>query len=166
MIDSLQIKNKILELLTQAGVEYKVFEHQPIFSYEDALKVQKEVGFEGTEGKSLVLNTDDTFIVLVTTQGKKVDFDKLKQTLGVEKVRLAKPEELQEYFGAEPGCAYPFGFDEQYTIYVDPAIYEQEWFLFSACLPTWTVQARGKDLKKVFEKLPNKVVETGEFNLT
>jgi len=164
MIDAIQVKEYMLNLLTQAGVEYKVFEHRPILSYEDAEAVQKEAGYIGTEGKSLVLKADDTFIIYFTIQGKKVNFDAIKEMLQVKKVRLATAEELQEYFGAQPGCAYPFGFDQKYTIYVDPIVYEQEWMVFSPCLPTFTVQAKAVELKKVFDSLPNKVVETGEFN--
>ena len=164
VIDSVQIKDHMLDLMTQVGVEYKVFEHKPILSYEDAAEVQKEVGYVGTEGKSLVLKVDDKCIVYVTIQGKKVNFQAIKDELGVNKVRLATAEELQEYFGAQPGCAYPFGFNEEYSIYVDPIVYMQNWLVFSPCLPTFTIQAKGEDLKKVFDLLPNKVIETEKFN--
>lgn len=127
-------------------------------------KVQKETGFTGTEGKCLVLKTGDIFIVYVTLQGNRANFDNIKQTLGVDKIRLASQEELKEYFGAEPGCAYPFGFSKEIDIYVDPKIYEQVWFLFSPVLPTKTIQAKGKDLKKVFNNLENKVTEVENFN--
>jgi len=165
MINPINIKNTIISLLDKEQIDYKLFEHKPVLSYEDSVEVQREAGYEGTEGKSLVLKTDDTFIVYVTIMGKKVNFAVIKETLGVKKIRLATPEELQEHFGAVPGCAYPFGFDETYAIYVDPTIYEQPWFIFSPALPTYTVQVHGEDLKKVFNILPNKVTEVKTFNL-
>lgn len=165
MINSEEVKNKMISMLDSSRVEYKLFQHQPVFSYEDAEKAAQETGYIGTEGKSLVMKADDSFIVYVTIQGKKVNFDAIKEKLDVKKVRLASPEELQEYFGAQPGCAYPFGFDAQYAIYVDPIVYQQEWFVFSPCLPNFTVQAKGSDLKKVFDSLENHVEETEEFNI-
>lgn len=165
MINAEEVKNTIVSMLDKNGVEYKIFQHKPIFSYEEAEEAKKETGFFGTEGKSLVLKTDDTFIVLVTIQGKKTNFDAIKQLLGVKKVRLASPEELQEYFGAQPGCAYPFAFDAKYQIFVDPTIYQQEWFVFSPCLPNFTVQAKGEDLKRVFTSLENKVQETSDLTV-
>lgn len=165
MIDPKAIKTNMLELLDKAEVEYKLFEHQPVFSYDDALKAQEQTGFFGTEGKSLVLKVDDSFIVYFTIQGKKVSFDAIKQLFQVKKVQLATPEELEEYFGALPGCAYPFGFDAKYSIYVDPIVYQQDWVLFSPCLPTFTLQAKGKDLEKVFANVKNPVLETQQFNL-
>jgi len=106
----------------------------------------------------------DYFIVYVTLQGKRVNMNQIKTELNAKKIRLATPEELGEYFGAEPGCAYPFAFDKQYKIFVDPKIYEQEWFLFSPVLSTRTIQARGSDLRKVFSSLLNQVTEVVNWN--
>lgn len=164
MIDTQKVFQDIIYLLDKNAVEYKLFSHRSALSYEDLATVQKEAGFFGTEGKCMVIKAEDRFVVYVTMQGKRVNFDRIKETLGVKKVRLASKEELLEFFGAEPGCAYPFGFDESIPIYVDPLIYAQEWLLFSPLLSTKTVQAKGADLKKVFQNLPNKVSEVTDFN--
>lgn len=162
--DSDDVYKKLMSLLDTNGVEYKLFNHRSALTYEDLAKVQKEIGFFGTEGKCMVLKVDEKFIVYITIQGKKLNFDAIKSYLKVSKIRLATPEELKEYFGAEPGCAYPFGFNDQYEIYIDPSIYEQEWLLFSPVYPTKTIQAKGNDLKKVFSNLGNKVEEVTNFN--
>jgi prolyl-tRNA editing enzyme YbaK/EbsC (Cys-tRNA(Pro) deacylase) len=73
-------------------------------------------------------------------------------------------EALWEQFAAEPGAAYPFGFDPEISIYVDPAVYEQEWVLMSLVLPTETVQIRGEDVRKVFDHILNLVEEVTTFN--
>jgi Ala-tRNA(Pro) deacylase len=165
MIDQNQVYEKIIKILDGNQVEYKLFSHQEALTYEDLAKVQTEAGFIGTEMKCLVLKVDDTFLIYITLQGEKVNFDVIKEKLGVNKVKLCSAEELQEYFGAKPGCAYPFGFSAQYDIYIDPKIYSHEWLLFSPVLPTKTVQAKGADLKKVFANLENKVEEVTNFNL-
>jgi len=112
----------------------------------------------------MVLRAEDKFMVYITLQGKRLNMDAIKETLDIKKIKLATAEELKEHFGAEPGCAYPFGFAQEVSIYVDPTIYEQEWLLFSPVLPTRTVQARGQDLKKVFGNLSNVVTEVANFN--
>ena len=163
MIDSEEVCGKITGLLDSSGAEYKLFSHKPAFTYAELEQARKETGFFGTEGKCLVLKTGESFVVLVTIFSKKVDFNKVKEKLGISKIRLAAKEELKERFGAEPGCAYPFGFESEFGIFVDPEAYSQEWFLFSPAVPSRTVQVRGADLKKVFGSLPNRVSETGEF---
>jgi hypothetical protein len=154
----------LIQLLDDNHVEYKLFHHKSALTYKDLLEVQKQTGFFGTEGKCMVLKSDDQFIVYITIQGKRLDFDKIKEAVGSIKIRLATPEELKEFFGAEPGCAYPFGFDKNIDIYVDPIIYEQEWFLFSPVFSNQTIQTKGIGLKKVFDNLENKVTETDKFN--
>lgn len=164
MPDPNKIYEKLTSLLDNNNVEYKLFSHKEALTYEELAEVQKETGFFGTEMKCMVLKAGEKFFVYITLQGRRVNFDAIKEKLEVKKVRLALPEELNEHFGAKPGCAYPFGFDSQYDIYVDPGIYEQEWVLFSPVLPTKTVQAKGADLKKVFSVLENKVLEVTDFN--
>lgn len=159
MINQQQIFEKIISLLDENKTTYKLFTHKAALTYEDLAEVQKETGFIGTEGKCMVVKTNESFVVYITIQGKRLDLDTLKGIIGTSKIRLATPEELKEYFGAEPGCAYPFGFDAHYPIYIDPIIFEQEWFLFSPALSTKTVQAKGSDLKTVFDHLENKVSE-------
>lgn len=164
MIDPDKAYQQLIQLLDTNKVEYKLFSHKAALTYEDLAEVQKEAGFFGTEGKCLVLKSDEDFIVYVTLQGNRINFDVIKQTIDANKIKLASADELKEYFGAEPGCAYPFGFSKDINIYVDPNIYEQTWFLFSPVLPTNTIQIKGEDLKKIFSHLENKVTEVNNFN--
>lgn len=165
MVDQNAIYQNIIDILDQNHTEYKLFQHRPALTYEDLALAQKEAGFVGTEGKCLVLKVDTNFIVYVTIQGKKVNFDQIKNNLNIKKIRLAIPEELMDNFGAQPGCAYPFGFDSKFKIYIDPAIYDQKWFLFSPLFPDKTIQVTGNSLKTVFQKLSNPVTETKDFNI-
>ena len=165
MTDQNNIYQKIINLLDENRVEYKLFSHKEALSYEELAEVQKEAGFIGTEMKCLVLKVDDKFIVYITLQGEKINFNVIKERLKINKAKLCSPEDLHECFGAKPGCAYPFGFDDQFDIYVDPKIYTQDWLLFSPIFPTKTIQARGGDLRKVFDNLKNIVQEVSDFNL-
>lgn len=158
------IYNSIIDLLEKNSAEYKLFEHEPALTYEALLKAQKECGFIGTEAKCMVLKGGDQFIVYVTIQGNRVKVKKLQEQRGSKKIRLADGDELRKYFKAEPGCAYPFGFDSNVDIFIDPIMYEQEWILFSPVYPSRTIQVRGEDLKKVFKNIPNNVVVSSELN--
>jgi len=156
--------DNIINLLNKNTVEYKLFSHKEALSWEDLAEVQEETGFFGAEMKCMIIKADEKFIVYLTIQGKKIDFGKIKEKIGAKKVRLSTAEELSDEFGVKPGCAYPFGFDSKHDIYVDLVVFEQEWVLFSPVLPTKTVQARGIDLKNVFNLLDNRVQEVRDFN--
>jgi hypothetical protein len=164
MTDPNKVFEEIISLLDEHKVEYKSFSHREALTWEELEAVQKETGFFGTELKCMVLKAGEELIVYITLQGQRVNFDAIKEKLTVTKVRLSTPEELHEYFGAKPGCAYPFGFDSQYDIYIDPKVYDQEWVLFSPALASQTVQAKGQDLKALFDSLKNQVEEVTDFN--
>jgi len=157
MHDRNEIAGRILGILDSAGAEYTRYEHRPVLTYDDIATVAAETGWQGTEMKNLVQKAGDDCVVYVTLQGTRADTKAMKKHLGTKKLRMASDEELAETFGAEPGNAYPFGFDESVRIIVDPAVYEQEWLLFSPCRPDQTVQVRAADLGKVFGSLPSPV---------
>jgi len=165
MITKESAYNNIIQLLQSSNAVYKSFTHRSALTYEDLLAVQKETGFFGTEGKCMVLKTEGGFVVYVTISSQRVNFDAITEFLKCKKVRLASKEELKDHFDAEPGCAYPFGFESIIPIYVDPQIYAQEWFLFSPAVSTKTIQVRGADLKTIFEMLRNPVAEVLTFNI-
>jgi Ala-tRNA(Pro) deacylase len=146
----------ICTLLDELRVEHHLFHHRPVLSFADAHAVRREVGYAGSESKSLVIRTADGFAVATTTEE---DLKRVRAHLGGGKVRLATPSELRDHFGAEPGCAYPFGFAPDIPILVDPAIFEPEWLLFSPAVPTATVQVRTRDLRRLYAALPNPVAE-------
>jgi Ala-tRNA(Pro) deacylase len=157
MHDMNEIADRIIGILDATNAEYKPYEHRPVLTYDDIEIVAKETGWTGTEMKNLVMKAGDDFVVYVTMQGVRTDTKAMKKHLGVKKLRMATDAELEEYFGAEPGNAYPFGFGEDIRIMVDPDIYQQEWLLFSPCRPNATVQVRARDLENVFTSLPNQV---------
>jgi Ala-tRNA(Pro) deacylase len=146
-------------ILDRSGAEHRLYEHRPVLSYEDAELARREAGFSGTEGKALVVAADDRFAVFLTRQGTRLDTKAVRQALGAKKVRVASADDLRERFAAQPGAAYPFGFADDIPILVDPAIYSEDSMLFSAPLPTVTLQIRGRDLRGLLEGLRNNVLE-------
>jgi len=152
-------RSRILDALDRAGAAYRLFTHRPVMSYADADLARAESGFTGTESKSMVLRKGNALLVSVILAGKQVDFKAIRAYLGGPKPRLATDADLREHFGAEPGNAYPLGFDPRIPVCVDPEVFAQEWLLFSPAVPTQTVQVRGADLRAVYALLGNPLEE-------
>jgi Ala-tRNA(Pro) deacylase len=157
-------RQRMLDLLDATGAAYHLYTHRPIRNYDDAELARQESGFFGTESKSMVLRSGDQVYVYLTLAGNRVDIKAIRAHIGGPKPRILTAEELAERFAAEPGAAYPFGFDQDVRIFVDPAVYGEEWVLMSAVLPTETIQVRGDDLRRVFAQVPNAVEEVSTFN--
>ena len=157
-------RQNMLDLMDAAGAEYKIYEHRPIRNYDDAELARQESGFFGTESKSMVLKSGDDAFVYLTLAGRRVDLKAMRAHIGGPKPKIVSNEELWERFAAEPGAAYPFGFDEGVLIYADPDVFREEWVLMSLVLPTETCQIRGEDLVKVFAQVGNPFELVTDFN--
>lgn len=149
----------IIELLQKYQVPYREYDHDPILSYEDAEREKERFSWTGIESKNVFLSgSDGKYYLYVTVQGQKLDFKKLKELLGV-KLSIASEEEVRNIIHCVPGCVAPFGFDESIIVMIDTSLFQHSDYLFSPGVTTKTVHANIQDLKKIFENLPNKVVE-------
>lgn len=157
VVDLNAVSQRMRALLDAAGTEYHAWQHRPVLSYADAALARCETGYQGTESKTLFLRVDDAYAMALTLAGRRLDMATVRRTLDARGVRVASAEELREQLGAEPGAAYPFGFDSWLPIVVDPVVFGEEWVLVSAGPPTETLQIRGRDLPALFESLANTV---------
>src|SRR3989344_9666150 len=88
-----------IKLLKSLNVKFKECTSEPVLSYETAEKVRKEFGLTGTESKSLFLKAKDgKYYMFVSVEGKRADFEKIKDKLGV-KISVASQEELKSQTG-------------------------------------------------------------------
>lgn len=153
------IYSNIIKYLKDNQIGYDEYDHDPILNYEDAEREKKRFNWVGIESKNVFLAGDDgRYYLYVTVQGQKVDFKKLKELLGV-KLRIASEEDVINVIQCSPGCVAPFGFDPSITILIDISIYQQTDYLFSPGVTTKTIHANFQELKKIFNDLPNKVIE-------
>ena len=151
-------KNNI-EVLKKLDIQFKECTSEPVLSYETAEKVRKEFGLTGIESKSLFLKgKDGKYYMLVSVEGKRADFDRLKQVTAT-KISVASQEELKEKTGCDPHCAVPFGYPSEITLLINPEIYNSKKFIFSPGPPEKTIEIDTKDIDLILEALPNNKIK-------
>lgn len=144
-----------IKLLRDLNIEYKECSSEPVLSYETAEKVRNEFGLTGAESKNLFLKAKNgKYYMFVSLQGKRADFDKLKQIIGA-KISVASQDELTAQTGCEPYCAIPFGYPKDIGIIIDSEIYNSEKFIYSPGPPDKTIEIATKDIGKIFDSLAN-----------
>ncbi|MFH1224663.1 MAG: YbaK/EbsC family protein [Candidatus Diapherotrites archaeon] len=147
-----------IKLLKSLNINFRECTHEPVLSYEAAAKVRQKFGLTGVESKNLFLKAKGGgYFMLVTIEGKRADFEKLKELLG-SKVSVAGQEELKEKTGCEPYCAIPFGFGKEIGIIVDSGIFMHEKFIYSLGPPEKTIEIETKDINKILGALVNKII--------
>jgi prolyl-tRNA editing enzyme YbaK/EbsC (Cys-tRNA(Pro) deacylase) len=122
-------------LLDQAGVSYRVVQHEPTPTSEDAARARGEELRVG--GKALLLKTGVEFRLFVLSAVLRLDSPAVKRHFGVAKVRFATAEELAELTGLVPGAVPPFGRPVlPFELFVDPSVLANEIIAFNAGLLT------------------------------
>jgi len=122
--------DRIIELLRSAGVDFRVIEHEPVRTSEEAAHVRGTPLEQGA--KALVLRAGDSFVMAVISAARRIDFQKLKHLLGTPKPSFASPHEVDEQTGCPPGGVPPFGNLFGLRVVMDPTLAELERIDFNA----------------------------------
>ena len=147
--------DKIVSMLSQAGATFSVSEHEAVRTSAEAAAVRGGQLKQGV--KSLLVKFHrkgkDFYAILNIPADKKLDFDKAKKVLQAEgDVKFAKPDEVLERTGCEPGGVPPLGHRNEVAILVDPRIFENKELEFNAGLKTKSVRVDAAGLRKAFEQ--------------
>ena len=120
----LQLK-LLKKFLDKKNINYKVIEHEPVFSSEEAAKVR---GIELKTGvKAMLLNTQENqFILGLIAADRRFDFKKLAKIVNTKKLGMASPKSVLKTMGCEVGCVHPFGNLENLPTFLDISILENE----------------------------------------
>lgn len=150
------------EFLRSHSIYFELYNHNPIFTNEDAVIMKAEKGFTGTETKALFLKgKSKQYYSFVTFTTKRTDFKKLKQVVG-EKVAVVKQEEMETITGQKAGAVTPLGYENTIPIIVDEELFRQEKLVFAPARPDQTMVILAKDLKKIIDLLGNELFSYNE----
>ena len=137
------VTERLEVLLREAGAEFRVLEHAPVFTSEEAARVRGTTPEAGA--KTLVVRAEGRYAHLVLPGNRRVDNARLRAVLGTRKLRFATAEELEMLTGCAPGAVPPFGNLFGFPVYVDAALTACEWIVFNAGSHTVSFTMRCED---------------------
>lgn len=137
----------IKDLLDKNKVTYKLIEHKPVFTSEDAAKIRGSSLSLGT--KALIMKADKKSIMIVVPGDKKVDTSTFKKLYQVKDLEMATKEEVKAVSGVEVGAVPPFGNLFKIPLYFDKTIVENEVVFFNAGSHSKSISLKGSDLEKI-----------------
>jgi prolyl-tRNA editing enzyme YbaK/EbsC (Cys-tRNA(Pro) deacylase) len=127
---------KIEAFLTENGVSYEKFEHEPVKTSEEAAAVRPDFTIQqGT--KALIIrikkNGVKSFAMVALPGDKKFDSAKVREVLGASDIRFATPEEVAEITGGViPGGVPPLGNLFGLPVVADEGVFQNERIIFNA----------------------------------
>jgi Ala-tRNA(Pro) deacylase len=134
---------RLLQWLDQRGARYRLMEHAPVFTSEEAARVRGTPIEAGA--KALVLDAQDRFVHVVLPGNRRVDNARVRAVLGTRTLRFATPEELLALTGCVPGAVPPFGNLFGLPVLVDEALARRGEIAFNAGGNTVSLVMRAAD---------------------
>lgn len=159
--------NKILSILDNLNISYKLYEHPALYTVEDSSKYFVNFDRDAWDNKNLFLcNSSKTSYYLVTLEWhKRLDVKWLAKFLGEKKLSFAWPEELMKYLWLTPGSVSPFGLindlEHQVQFIADKDLLQAKFVRFHPWINTLSVDISPSDFQKFldFYKISVKYVE-------
>lgn len=138
---------KIKNLLDKNKISYKLIEHEPVFTSEDAAKIRGSSLSLGA--KALIMKADKKTIMIVVPGDKKVDTSTFKKLYKIKDLEMATKEEVKIISGVEVGAVPPFGNLFEIPLYFDQTIVDNEKVFFNAGSHSKSISMNGSDLEKI-----------------
>jgi len=138
------ILTKLREFLDANKVAYSVHSHPTAYTAQEIAALQHISGRQLV--KAVMVKAGANFVMLALPADRRVDFERLKKTLGVTDVRLAEESEFRDLFpGSEVGAMPPFGNIYELPVYVDRSLEKEPEIVFNAGTHTLTAKMTFRD---------------------
>lgn len=142
-----EVFSRIKKYLDGKSVAYKVIEHKPVFTSQEAAQVR------GTDLKSgakaiIVMADESSPLMVVVPADKKVDFIKVAKAGRYKTVKMAGKEKVIETTGVSIGAVPPFGNLFEIPVFVDESLFENEIIAFNAGTHTKSISMKASDYQR------------------
>lgn len=150
---------KLKQFLDDNNVKYVAISHSPAYTSQE---IAASAHVPGKElAKTVILKVRGELAMAILPASYKVDFDMMKEALGIDEIELAAEEEFKYYFtDCEIGAMPPFGNLYDMEVYVAESLTKDEEIAFNACNHKELIKLAYKD----FESLVNPKVKNFSFN--
>ena len=149
--------DKVKEYLNSIGIQFKIVEHEPAYTTEEADKYIE--GHDGVRTKTMFICNKKkiNYYMIIMDDSKRLDMNKFKEIVSEKQMKMASEEALKEKLGIEPGMVSPFGLlnndEKDVKIYMDKEIITEEIMTFHPNDNTKTLFITIKDLFKYIENI-------------
>jgi len=145
------VEKKIKQILAEKNIPFEEFEHEAVFTSEQAAIV-RGLGSAEEGIKSMVFKTNKGAFILVLNPGdQRIDSKKIARMEGVKNLNLASPEEVERIAGVSIGCVAPFGLKTTLRTYLNEELLERGSLYFNPGSHTRTIKIRASDLSRVLQ---------------
>lgn len=138
------IPASLSRLLEKNAIAHEVLEHRTVFTAYD---LAQTLGMDlPSIAKTMLLKTNDGFVLVVVPSNKHVDIPKVKKAAMVSKISIATEKDMASKLKIKPGALTPFGSVYHAVVIVDTGIAKQKKIVVGAGSFTESLLIKPKDL--------------------
>jgi Ala-tRNA(Pro) deacylase len=141
------VTERLERWLREQGVAFRVVEHAPVSTSEEASRVRGTPIEAGA--KALVLLAGAKPVHVVLPAHRRADNARLRAILGTRTLRFATPEELMALTGCVPGAVPPFGNLFDLPTLADEELARREDIAFNAGSNAVSILMRAEDFLRL-----------------
>lgn len=143
------VTERLEQWLRERGASFRLMEHAPVFTSEQAARVRGTLIEAGA--KALVLLGANQPVHVVLPGHRRVDNARVRAILGTRTLRFATPEELLALTGCVPGAVPPFGNLFGLPVLVDEELAARQEIAFNAGSNSVSIVMRADDFVRLSE---------------
>lgn len=148
-----KVENKLNDL----DISFQLVEHEPALTTEQADSFIE--GIEGVRTKTMFLTNKkkNKFYLIIMDDKKRLDMDKFKEVVEVNRIKMASEETLMEKMKLPAGVVSPFGLlnnsDHDISVFFDKEITNEERMSFHPNTNEKTIFISTSDLYKFINSI-------------
>lgn len=122
---SLETFEKLVTLFDAGNARYKVVEHEPVRTSQEAAQVRGTALSQGAKAmicRVKISSKQKAYVHAVFPADQQADFEKIATAVGGKKASLATPEEAQALTDCVMGAVPPVSFNPDVMLIIDPTL--------------------------------------------
>tara|TARA_B100000214_G_scaffold309680_1_gene241338 strand:- start:67 stop:579 length:513 start_codon:yes stop_codon:yes gene_type:complete len=141
-------ESDLLQQLKKKGLDFKIHEHEPLFTVEDS--ENKRGIIEGAHTKNLFLkNKKNNFYLLSCDEGSVINLKEFSKSINAKNLSFANEIYLNKYLGITPGSVSPYALlndkENMVSFYLDEKLANSDIINFHPLINTVTVTIKTKE---------------------
>ncbi len=151
----------IKDYLKNLNIEFKTFNHPPLFTCEQADLYNKDI--KGIHSKNLFLKNKKAtnYYLIIIPANEKLNLKEFESLLN-EKLTFANEEELKDILNLTTGAVSPFGLindkDNKIILIINKKVWNSDFVSFHPNINTETLELVGIDFQKYIKSLNNNLI--------
>lgn len=153
-------EQNVYDVLNLLGIKYVRYEHKPVYTVNEAKKLDKTI--LGVKCKNLFLKNlkGDAHYIVILDENKRADLKLIAKQIGSTRLSFASEDKLYKYLKLTPGSVTPFGIindiNREVIILIDKDLINAELVNFHPNVNTATIGISYIDFEKFIRWHENK----------